>query len=602
MKYLYNLILWVTLTSFLNELYAATVSRGPYLNLITQTSAHIRWRTNTATNSVVQYGTVDGTLSLNVTDNALVTEHDVTVSGLSPDTKYFYSIGSSSPATETYNSGSKYFFITFPIKGTERLTKIWAIGDCGTNNGNQLNVRNNYMKYMGTQHTDLMLLLGDNAYDAGLDGEYQNRFFNIYQDSLLRNVGLWPAPGNHDYANTAARQNDHNIPYYNIFSLPTNGESGGVPSGTEAYYSYDFANIHFLSLDSYGKDSNTYLLYDTLGPQVRWIKKDLEANTQRWTIAYWHHPPYTLGSHNSETESDLIAIRTRFIRILERYGVDLIICGHSHVYERSYFMNGYYGNEASFNLATYGISTSTGKYNNTANSCPYIKNQPQTKGTVYVVAGSAGQLGGNILNLSWPHDAMVYSNRDIGGGMAITVKGNRLDAEWVNNDGQIRDRFTMMKDVNKKETYTIAQGDSVLLSSSWIGSYKWTGGNGTRDLNFIGNSAKTDTVLVVDSFTCLKDTFIIKKNRLTGIKNNKAADDIIKVYPNPSSTGEFTIEYFSTKSNISKIKVYDISGKLLLSEDWNIASGTSQYNLKLKDMPKGFYLLDVDDHVVKIEK
>jgi 3',5'-cyclic AMP phosphodiesterase CpdA len=580
----------------------AALTRGPYLNAATQTSVHVRWRTDVPSTSIVQVGTRADSLNQLVTDLSFVTEHDVTVSGLSADTKYFYSIGSNLPVVETYKSGTEYFFYTLPVKGTERTTRIWAVGDCGTNTANQLNVRNNYMRYIGTNHTDLMLLLGDNAYDAGQDNEYQTKFFQVYQDSVLRNVVTWPAPGNHDYANTGARQNDHNISYYNIFTMPVNGESGGVPSGTKAYYSFDYGNIHFLSLDSYGKDSNAYFLYDTLGPQVRWIKQDLAANSQKWTIAFWHHPPFTLGSHNSETEADLINIRFKFIRILERYGVDLVICGHSHVYERSYFLNGYYTSEAAFNLNTHALTSSTGKYDNTTNSCPYIKNDGQKKGTVYVVSGSAGQIGGSPLNLTWPHNAMVYSNRDIGGGLALTVEGNRLDAEWVCSDGVIRDRFTMMKDVNKKETVIIPQGDSVMLTSSWHGSHAWSGGATAESIEFVGASAKTDTVVVTDNFSCLKDSFIVQKSSVTGIHQHKNGETQIMVSPNPSATGEFKIEYYAQKNKNTELKVYDLGGKLIHSENIAVVNGVSHFYVKLKDIASGVYILTIDDDTVRIEK
>lgn len=485
------------------------ITRGPYLNMATQNAVHVRWRTSSASNSIVNYGTADGSLTSSVTDAALTTEHDVSVSGLLPDTKYFYSVGSSSPAVQTLRSGPDYYFYTLPLKGTERITRIWAIGDCGNNSSNQRNVRNNYMSYMDGKHTDAILLLGDNAYNSGTDAEYTNNFYPIYQDSLLRNVILWPAPGNHDYANNGTRQNDHAIPYYNMFTLPTTGESGGVASGTEAFYSFDFANIHFLSLDSYGKESNTYRIWDTLGPQAVWVKNDLAANTQKWTIAYWHHPPYTLGSHSSESEADLIAIRQNFIRILERMGVDLILCGHSHVYERSYLLNGHYGNTASFNLATKTVSSSTAKYDNSSNSCPYIKKSPLSLGTVYVVAGSAGQLGGQ--QVGWPMSEMTYSNNTQGGGLALTVNGNRLDAEWVCNDGVIRDRFTMMKDVNKKEAYTIFEGDSINLVSSWNGDYSWSVGNTTRQVRVSPDGLDVDTLTVTDNYNCLRDSFIVTK-------------------------------------------------------------------------------------------
>lgn len=674
----------------------ASVTRGPYLNMATQHSVHIRWRTNVNANSVVNYGTVDGSLTSMVTDATLSTEHDVTLTGLLPDTKYFYSIGNTNPAIQTLNAGSDYFFYTLPVKGVERLSRFWAAGDCGNNTSNQLNVRNSYMQYMGGKHTDGMLLLGDNAYNAGTDAEYQTNFFPQYQDSLLRNVILWPAPGNHDYANNGTRQNDHAIPYYSMFTLPTAGESGGVASGTEAFYSYDFANIHFIALDSYGKESNTYRIWDTLGPQVVWLKNDLAANTQKWTIAYWHHPPYTLGSHTSEGEADLVAIRENFIRILERNGVDLILCGHSHVYERSFLLNGHYGYEASFNLATHAISNSSAKYDNTSNSCPYTKKSPLSLGTVYVVAGSAGQLGGQ--QTGWPHNAMVYSNNLQGGGLALTIDGNRLDAEWVCNDGVIRDRFTILKDVNKKEIYTTLEGDSVSLVSSWSGTYNWTGGATTKQVKVAPPGIDSDTLTVTDNFNCLRDSFIITKamqlpvellnfygqktpnhlvmlhwttvteyrnayfevqwsvdginfnniglvngygttnlqhtypflhqqpvngnnyyrlkqvnedssfiySGLVSISVDSVINPILKgkfvyVFPNPSISGEFNVDYYHPQNGITKLKVYDLLGKLVYSDDWTVYSGISQYLLNLKHLPKGTYLLNVDDELVKIQ-
>ncbi len=119
-------------------------------------------------------------------------------------------------------------------------------------------------------------------------------------------------------------------------------------------------------------------------PQVQWIKKDLAANKNKdWVIAYWHHPPFTMGSHNSDKEDELVKIRENFIRILEREGVDLVVCGHSHLYERSKLINGHYGLENTFNDKQHSVSNSTAFYNGSHNSCPYIKStNVTTKGTV----------------------------------------------------------------------------------------------------------------------------------------------------------------------------------------------------------------------------
>ena len=63
--------------------------------------------------------------------------------------------------------------------------------------------------------------------------------------------------------------------------------------------------------------------------------------------------------------------------------------------------------------------------------------------------GSAGQLGGH--KPSWPHEAMYYSNNETGGAVMLEVQSNRLDLKWICADGQIRDQFTMMKDISKKD-------------------------------------------------------------------------------------------------------------------------------------------------------
>ena len=102
----------------------------------------------------------------------------------------------------------------------------------------------------------MMLFLGDNAYNNGTDTEFLNAFFNIYPTMLKKTVA-WSTLGNHEtYGNPA------NPPYYDIFTFPTTGEAGGDSSGTEAYYSFDYANIHFIVLES-------MTLYNDAG-QISW--------------------------------------------------------------------------------------------------------------------------------------------------------------------------------------------------------------------------------------------------------------------------------------------------------------------------------------------
>jgi len=113
-----------------------------------------------------------------------------------------------------------------------------------------------------------------------------------------------------------------------------------------------------------------------------------------WIVAYWHHPPYTKGSHDSDTESQLIQMRQNFLPLLEDNGVDLVLAGHSHSYERSYFLNGHYGNASSFNASTHTVgATGSGDGKEDGNGV-YTKSNAGTdagKGAVYITTGSAGK-------------------------------------------------------------------------------------------------------------------------------------------------------------------------------------------------------------------
>ena len=418
--------------------------RGPYLQQATPKSMMIRWRTDALSRSRVYFGADTGRLNQMVTDSALVTEHKVLLTGLQPNTKYFYSIGD--VKNKLQGDAGNYFY-TLPRGGDTGTYRIAAFGDCGNNSINQRNVRDQLLRYLGEKYLNAWILIGDNTYPDGTDAEFQANFFNIYKETLLKHYPLFPSPGNHDYHDiefsASVAQKTHEIAYYQNFSMPESGEAGGVASHTPEYYSFDVGNIHFLSLDSYGK-ADGKRMSDTTGPQMEWIKKDLEAaGDAEWIVAYWHHPPYSMGSHNSDTETELVDIREKFLPVLERYGVDIVLGGHSHDYERSRLMYGYYGNDSAFDATRFNISQSSGMTDGPSPNGPYVKEKRHDKGTVYVVSGSSGKLGG--MQKTFPHKAMYYSDATHGGVSYIEVNGRQLTFKWICADGIVRDHFTIVK-------------------------------------------------------------------------------------------------------------------------------------------------------------
>ncbi len=401
---------------------AAVVTRGPYLQQGTSNSIVIRWRTDVATSSAVGYGVSSGNFTGAVNDAAAVTNHIVSVSNLDARTKYFYRIGT---ATSWFTTNTNNFFITAPAIGTIQPIRIWALGDSGTANADAFAVRDAYTAFNGPRPTDVLLMLGDNAYDAGTDAEYQAAVFNTYP-TYLRNTVLWPTIGNHDQATGNAS------PYLDIFTLPQNGQAGGVASGTERYYSFDYANVHFLCLDSASSARTTN------GAMFTWARADLQATAQEWIIAFWHHPPYSKGSHNSDTESGLVEMRQNFNPLLEEYGVDLVLCGHSHGYERSFFLDGHYGNSITLTAAMKkdggdGREDGNGVYQKEGDNIPH-------QGTVYTVAGSSGQTSSGSYN----HPAM-YTSMEVLGSAVIDVLSNRLDLTFLQDDATVGDYFTIIK-------------------------------------------------------------------------------------------------------------------------------------------------------------
>ena len=401
--------------------FGGPVARGPYLQVATPDAITIRWRTSQPSDSRVRYGLTPDRLEFEITESALAQEHEVRLEGLSPETRYFYSVGTS---YATLAKGPDYSFRTAPEAGSRRNVRIWLIGDSGLRGRAQQRVLDAYRRYSGDVPTDVWLLLGDNAYETGTSAQYQAGFFEPYA-AMLRSTVVWPARGNHDQVRSGPG-ND----YYDFFTLPTAGEAGGLPSRTEAFYSFDHANIHFVCLDAERLD----------GRMLDWLRADLAATRAEWVIAYLHHPPYSKGSHDSDQEADLVQARTRLVPVLEAGGADLVAAGHSHAYERSFLLSGHYGRSGSLASAMV-LDRGDGRVNGDG---PYHKptfGRPAPReGTVYVVVGSSAKLSGGRLD----HRAHVRSLNACG-SLAIDVSGDRLDATFVDDQGRAADEFTIVK-------------------------------------------------------------------------------------------------------------------------------------------------------------
>jgi hypothetical protein len=421
-------ILWLACCQLPNGLQAAQLVRGPYLQAPTSDGVIIRWRTDIPTESVVNYGTHSQDYPPLV-DLTLTNQHVIRLTGLAPATRYFYGVGS---LTEVLAQGPGCRFVTAPLSGQSVSTRIWAVGDSGGLSYGETNVipmRDAYYSFTQTRRSDVWLLLGDNAYEDGTDEEFQLNFFNVFP-SMLRQTPPWPTIGNHE---TYSADSGGWFPYLDVFSTPTNGEAGGVPSGTNRYYSFNYGNIHFVSLDAMTQSRAPD------GPMANWLRADLDANTNLWLIAFWHHPPYSKGTHDSDSEIELIEMRQKIVPILEAHGVDLVLCGHSHNYERSFLINGHYG--FSTNLSPSMIlDHGSGREGDTGAYIKVNSGRQANKGTVYVVAGTGGDL-----QPRFGHHPVMFTDASLIGSVVIDINTNRLDARFLLSTGDIADSFTIIK-------------------------------------------------------------------------------------------------------------------------------------------------------------
>jgi fibronectin type 3 domain-containing protein len=579
MKNLYKIYIAVTffLLCFLSvgqDAHSQTITRGPYLQLGTQDSMVIRWRTDQPTDSVVHYGTAPDDLVSTTTLATVKTDHAVTLNGLAPDTRYYYAVGST--ATTLQGGDSSHTFVTSPISGTPKLTRIWVIGDSGTANANAAAVRDAYQTFSGSQEADLWLMLGDNAYPDGTDDQYQSAVFDMYP-SLLRQTVLWPTLGNHD-GHTADSATQSGA-YYDIFTLPTGAEAGGLASGTEAYYAFDYGNIHFISLESYETDRSS------TGAMMTWLQNDLMMTDKDRIIEFWHHPPYSKGSHDSDTESRLVEMRQNALPILESYGVDLVLSGHSHAYERSFLLDGHYGTSSTLTPSMVldggdGREHGTGVYTKSAG---LIAND----GAVYAVAGSSGKTSGGSLN----HPAMFISLNSLG-SMVLEIADNRLDATFINGSGAVLDTFSIVKGPDTlppalsgvsaidSTTVSVAFSERVdATSAQTVANYMID--NGVSVMQAV-RQPDNKTVLLTTSALTEGISYTLSINNIQDIAGNAVA---------PNTQGPFTLVTVVTKSfqdGVAPTSSYDGTRDVYLSQNAPTTNfGTSTALLVDGDDPSG---------------
>jgi len=407
--------------------------REPYLQMVSSDGITLRWQSGRREVGVVRYGTDPARLDQVAREVTARVNHEIRLGGLAPATRYYYSVGTDA---EVFRGGPDHWFHTAPPPGAEGTVRFWVQGDPGWWHEGSRGGRDAMLDWSARHGradgapADLWLTTGDNAYNSGKAREFQAALFEPYA-GLLRNIPYVPVYGNHDARRAV---------FFRVFSFPSAGEAGGVASGSPRYFSFDYADVHVVVLDTESSSLSAR------SPMLRWLQRDLAANQRAWTLVLFHHPPYSRGSHDSDRWRDswwrMTEVRANVLPLLEEAGVDLVLSGHSHVYERSHLLACHYG--ASDTLRPEMILDGNGG----GPQQPYRKpvGRVPLSGTVYAVVGASANLDHGPLD----HPAHAVVRRELG-SLLIDVTGLQLDAYYLNVRGEVSDHFRVVKSASVAE-------------------------------------------------------------------------------------------------------------------------------------------------------
>ncbi|WP_224994430.1 metallophosphoesterase family protein [Cesiribacter sp. SM1] len=391
------------------SLAAPVLLRQPYLQTALADSISILWRTNKGKNCEVSYkpaGAKEWQKASGVITKKRVggVENLVTIKGLKAGTVYQYNIFTDGvemvPETE--------LLFRAPKKATESFT-FFSVGDIGepVDNEGKPDKLAEQISLLNTV-PDFGLLLGDIVYPKGESEGYDQHFFNYFGQVFSR-VPTFAIPGNHEWM-VDPEQN-----FIQEWKLP----------GNEHYYSFDWGNTHFIALDSKEGDFYEY------EKQKAWLVRDLKkakAKGYQWQVVMVHHNGKSC-TYKKDTKR-LIELYP----IFDKYGIDLVLNGHAHTYERLNPMNGR-------GEALPQWIGKTGLYEN-------------VKGFISITVGSGGKLRGVGLDKkpfqpdpeNCRHQNLVATANHEWAFLRIKIDDNKLEAEAIGTlDGEVLDRFVMTK-------------------------------------------------------------------------------------------------------------------------------------------------------------
>lgn len=365
--------------------FAVALTRSPSVWLRTQTSVTIAWQTDIPSSGTVLFGPTPG-LGSSCSHAGTVADHAVLVDGLDPGSTYYYRVVSDSdtlcltePVATAPNGDAPFRFLAF--------------GDIGAATLEQYEVASR----IDSLGADLAILTGDIIYEAGEAANFTPQYFDVYRSTIAR-IPFYPCLGNHDLLTSNGQA------YLQAFYLPVNSATG-----TERYYSFDYANAHFAAIE---------VTVENVPPDptmLAWLDQDLASSSKLWKFVYFHVPALSnAGGHGGDP-----VIQAALDPILEARGVDVVFQGHNHFYTRTYPTMG----------TTPVAQSQEPNYRNPG-------------APIYIVTGGGGR---SLYPLGpfAPFEAFSKSTFHV---TSVDVDGNTLALRAIERDGTVMDSITLTKE------------------------------------------------------------------------------------------------------------------------------------------------------------
>lgn len=202
------------------------------------------------------------------------------------------------PAAKQAAQNKNGLDVRLPLE--DKSVRFAVIGDNGTGDGPEYEVAALMEKYREVVGFDFVTMMGDNIYGGHKPKDFERKFEQPYKPLLDAGVKFYACLGNHDNSNETL---------YKPFNM--NGQH---------YNSFKKGDVQFFVLDSNYMDA----------AQLDWVQRQLSESNAKWKIPYFHHPLYSDGRFHGPD----LDLRKLLMPIFEKYGVNVVLSGHEHLYER----------------------------------------------------------------------------------------------------------------------------------------------------------------------------------------------------------------------------------------------------------------------------